>query len=43
MRHAEVSYAGERDPEVVRLTKRGLEQAGAAHRALEDVNYERAS
>src|SRR6267142_849000 len=25
MRHAEVSYVGERDPEVVRLTERGLE------------------
>ena len=37
MRHAEVSYVGERDPEVVRLTERGLEQAAAAHRALEDV------
>ena len=34
MRHAEVSYVGERDPEVVRLTERGLEQAAAAHRAL---------
>jgi broad specificity phosphatase PhoE len=37
MRHAEVSYVGERDPQVVRLTERGLEQAAAAHRALEDV------
>jgi broad specificity phosphatase PhoE len=40
MRHAEVSYVGERDPEVVRLTERGLEQAAAAHRALEDVNFD---
>ena len=40
MRHAEVSYAGERDPEVVRLTERGLEQAAAAHRALEDVQFD---
>ena len=37
MRHAEVSYVGERDPEVVRLTERGLEQAAAAHRALAGV------
>jgi broad specificity phosphatase PhoE len=37
MRHAEVSYVGERDPEVVRLTERGLEQAAAARHALEDV------
>jgi len=37
MRHAEVSYVGERDPEAVRLTPRGLEQAAAAHRALRDV------
>lgn len=40
MRHAEVSYVGERDPEVVRLTERGLEQAAAAHRALEDVAFD---
>jgi len=40
MRHAEVSYVGERDPEVVRLTERGLEQAAAAHRALEDVQFD---
>ena len=40
MRHAEVSYAGERDPEVVRLTERGLEQAAAAHRALDDVAFD---
>jgi broad specificity phosphatase PhoE len=37
MRHADVSYVGERDPEVVRLTERGLEQAAAARRALEGV------
>jgi broad specificity phosphatase PhoE len=40
MRHAEVSYVGERDPEVVRLTERGLEQAAAAHRALENVQFD---
>ena len=40
MRHAEVSYVGERDPEVVRLTERGLEQAAAAHRALDDVAFD---
>src|SRR5882724_10863356 len=40
MRHAEVSYVGERDPEVVRLTERGLEQAAAAHRALEGVDFD---
>ena len=40
MRHAEVSYVGERDPEVVRLTERGLEQAAAAHRALADVEFD---
>jgi broad specificity phosphatase PhoE len=40
MRHAEVSYVGERDPEVVRLTERGLEQAAAAHRALADVVFD---
>jgi broad specificity phosphatase PhoE len=40
MRHAEVSYAGERDPEVVRLTERGLDQAAAAHRALSDVKFD---
>jgi len=40
MRHAEVSYVGERDPEVVRLTERGLEQAAAARRALEDVAFD---
>lgn len=40
MRHAEVSYVGERDPEAVRLTPRGLEQAAAAHRALRDVDFD---
>ena len=40
MRHAEVSYVGERDPEVVHLTERGLEQAAAAHRALDDVGFD---
>jgi len=40
MRHAEVSYVGERDPEVVRLTERGLEQAAAAQRALADVAFD---
>jgi broad specificity phosphatase PhoE len=41
MRHAEVSYVGERDPETVRLTERGLEQAAAAQRALADVDFDR--
>jgi broad specificity phosphatase PhoE len=40
MRHAEVSYVGERDPEVVRLTERGLQQAAAAHAALADVAFD---
>ncbi len=40
MRHAEVSYVGERDPEAVRLTPRGREQAAAAHRALEGVDFD---
>jgi probable phosphoglycerate mutase len=40
MRHAEVSYVGERDPEVVRLTERGLEQAAAARDALADVAFD---
>jgi probable phosphoglycerate mutase len=40
MRHAEVSYVGQRDPEVVRLTSRGVEQAEAARRALEDVAFD---
>ena len=40
MRHAEVSYVGQRDPETVRLTARGLEQAAAARSALEDVWFD---
>jgi broad specificity phosphatase PhoE len=40
MRHAEVLYAGERDPEVVRLTERGLDQAAAARNALADVRFD---
>jgi broad specificity phosphatase PhoE len=40
MRHAEVSYAGERDPETVRLTTRGLAQAAAAHRALGGIDFD---
>ncbi|HZQ81099.1 MAG TPA: histidine phosphatase family protein [Gaiellaceae bacterium] len=40
MRHAEVSYVGERDPEVVHLTPRGLEQAEAARRALEGIELD---
>jgi len=40
MRHAEVSYVGERDPEVVRLTPRGREQAVAAGRALEGIQFD---
>ncbi len=40
MRHAEVSYVGERDPEVVHLTDRGLEQAAAAGRALGGVAFD---
>ena len=40
MRHAEVSYVGEHDPDFVRLTERGLEQAAAAHRALADVDFD---
>jgi broad specificity phosphatase PhoE len=40
MRHAEVSYVGERNPEVVRLTERGLEQAQAARRALAGVDLD---
>jgi len=40
MRHAEVSYVGERDPESVRLTPRGHEQAAAAHRALEGIDLD---
>ncbi len=37
LRHAEVSYVGERDPEAVRLTQRGREQAAAARLALAGV------
>jgi broad specificity phosphatase PhoE len=40
MRHAEVSYLGERDPEVVRLTERGREQAAAARQALAGVELD---
>lgn len=40
MRHAEVSYVGGHDPETVRLTARGREQAAAAHRALERVAFD---
>jgi probable phosphoglycerate mutase len=40
MRHAEVRYVGERDIEAVRLTERGLEQAAAAQRALDDVSFD---
>lgn len=40
MRHADVSYAGQRDPRAVRLTERGLEQAAAAQRALEGVAFD---
>ncbi len=41
MRHAEVSYVGERDPEAVRLTERGREQAAAARHALADVELDK--
>ena len=40
LRHAEVSYVGERDPETVRLTERGREQAAAARAALEGVEVD---
>jgi len=40
MRHAEVSYVGQRDPEVVRLTERGLQQAAAAQRALSGIEFD---
>jgi probable phosphoglycerate mutase len=40
MRHAEVSYVGERDPQIVLLTERGREQASAAGRALADVEFD---
>lgn len=38
LRHAEVSYVGEREPEAVTLTDRGREQAVAARRALAEVD-----
>jgi probable phosphoglycerate mutase len=40
MRHGEVSYVGAGDPEMVHLTDRGREQAGAAGRALADVGLD---
>jgi probable phosphoglycerate mutase len=40
MRHAEVSYVGGHDPQLVRLTERGHEQAAAAHGALEHVAFD---
>ncbi len=40
MRHAEVSYVGERDPETVRLTDDGRDQAAAAHGALAGVTFD---
>jgi broad specificity phosphatase PhoE len=40
MRHAEVSYVGEHDPELVRLTAEGRQQAAAAHAALADVELD---
>ena len=40
MRHAEVSYVGGHDPELVRLTPRGHEQAASAQRALEHVAFD---
>jgi broad specificity phosphatase PhoE len=40
MRHAEVSYVGVNDPELVSLTPRGLEQAAAAARALEGIRFD---
>jgi len=40
LRHAEVSYVGERNPETVLLTDRGREQAVAARRALEGVEFD---
>jgi broad specificity phosphatase PhoE len=40
MRHAEVSYVGERDPQIVLLTERGREQASAAGRALAGVEFD---
>jgi broad specificity phosphatase PhoE len=40
MRHAHVSYVGEHDPEVVRLTARGREQAAAVAAALAGVELD---
>jgi probable phosphoglycerate mutase len=40
LRHAEVSYAGELNPETVMLTEEGREQARAARRALEGVEFD---
>jgi broad specificity phosphatase PhoE len=40
LRHAEVSYVGERNPETVLLTEKGREQAAAAGRALEGVEFD---
>jgi probable phosphoglycerate mutase len=40
MRHAEVSYVGARDPEAVRLTPRGREQAAAAALALAGIDVD---
>ena len=40
MRHAHVSYVGERDPEVVHLTPRGREQAEAARAALAGIDFD---
>jgi probable phosphoglycerate mutase len=40
MRHAEVRYVGSHDVEQVRLTERGVEQAVAARRALEGVDFD---
>ena len=40
LRHAEVSYVGERDPGSVLLTERGREQAAAARTALADIEFD---
>jgi probable phosphoglycerate mutase len=40
MRHAEVRYVGEHDIEAVRLTERGREQAEAARRALDGLDFD---
>jgi probable phosphoglycerate mutase len=40
MRHADVSYVGERDPRTVRLTPQGHEQAAAARAALDGVDLD---